>query len=62
MSAQENVNNYKYIIVPKKFDFLKEENQYRVNTFTKFLFEKQGFKMLLLEFEMISSNGLFSFK
>jgi len=43
MSAQENVNNYKYIIVPKKFDFLKEENQYRVNTFTKFLFEKQGF-------------------
>lgn len=43
ISAQESINQYKYIIVPKKFDFLKEPNQYRVNTFTKFLFEKNGF-------------------
>ncbi|WP_417443654.1 hypothetical protein [Joostella sp.] len=46
MSAQENVNNYKYIVVPKKFDFLKEKNQYRVNTYTKFLFEKAGFNAI----------------
>lgn len=43
ISAQEGINQYKYIIVPKKFDFLKEPNQYRVNTYTKFLFEKNGF-------------------
>jgi hypothetical protein len=43
ISAQESINQYKYIIVPKKFDFLKEPNQYRVNTYTKFLFEKNGF-------------------
>ncbi|WP_417358976.1 hypothetical protein [Galbibacter sp.] len=43
ISAQESINQYKYIVVPKKFDFLKEPNQYRVNTFTKFLFEKNGF-------------------
>ncbi|MDG3580858.1 hypothetical protein [Galbibacter pacificus] len=44
--AQENVNNYKYIIVPKKFDFLKEANKYRVNTYTKFMFEKAGFNAI----------------
>lgn len=43
ISAQESLNQYKYIIVPKKFDFLKEPNQYRVNTLTKYLFEKHGF-------------------
>ncbi|MCX2679492.1 hypothetical protein OOZ15_06010 [Galbibacter sp. EGI 63066] len=44
MYAQsDDLNNYKYIIVPKKFDFLKQKNQYRVNTFTKFQFEKSGF-------------------
>jgi len=43
ISAQESINQYKYIIVPKKFEFLKEPNQYRVNTYTKFLFEKNGF-------------------
>ncbi|QLE00565.1 hypothetical protein HX109_02930 [Galbibacter sp. BG1] len=46
MFAQESVNNYKYIVVPKKFDFLKEENQYRVNTFTKYQFEKAGFNAI----------------
>src|SRR5690606_36774736 len=43
ISAQASLNQYKYIIVPKKFDFLKEPNQYRVNTLTKYLFEQHGF-------------------
>lgn len=42
--AQNELNPYKYIIVPKQFDFLKEENQYRVNTYTKFLFDKEGYQ------------------
>ena len=42
--AQTELNPFKYIIVPKQFDFLKEENQYRVNSMTKYLFEQNGFQ------------------
>jgi len=45
--SQTNLNNYKYIIVPKKYDFLKEADQYRLNGLTKFLFEKYGFSTLM---------------
>lgn len=39
--ASKNINNYKYVIVPNKFDFLKEENQYKANALTHFLFDKK---------------------
>lgn len=45
--AQTNLNSYKYIIVPNKFDFLNEENQYRLNELTQFLFDKYGFTALM---------------
>jgi hypothetical protein len=45
--AQSPLDSYKYIIVPKRFDFLNKENQYRVNSQTKYLFEKNGFSTLL---------------
>ncbi len=45
--AQTNLNNYKYIIVPNKFDFLKEDNQYRLNELAQFLFKKYGFTALM---------------
>jgi hypothetical protein len=38
--AQEN---YEIIIMPKKFDFLREENQYNLNTMCKLFFEKEGY-------------------
>lgn len=41
--SQSNINHYKYVIVPEKFDFLTTENEYRLNELTKFLFEKNGF-------------------
>lgn len=44
--AQNELNPYKYIIVPKQYDFLKKENQYRVNSMTKYLFEQDGFTTL----------------
>ncbi len=44
--SQVNLNHYKYVIVPKKFDFLKEQDQYQLNSLTKFLFDKYGFKTL----------------
>ena len=36
-------NNYKYAIVPSKFSFLKEADQYKLNTLTKMFMEKYGF-------------------
>ena len=45
--SQSNLNSYKYIIVPNKFDFLKEDNQYQLNLLTQFLFEKYGFTALM---------------
>lgn len=41
--GQHKMNNYKYVIVPKKFDEFKKENQYRTNALVKFLFQKKGF-------------------
>lgn len=40
-----SVNDYQYVIVPLKYDFQKSDNQYRLNTLTKFLLEKEGFKV-----------------
>ncbi|WP_242202437.1 hypothetical protein [Aestuariivivens insulae] len=45
--AQSSLNNYKYVIVPKKFDFLKENNQYQLNALSQFLFNKYGFVALM---------------
>jgi hypothetical protein len=38
------VNDYKAIIIPLKYDFQKEENQYRLQTLTKFNLTKAGFQ------------------
>lgn len=45
--AQEEINNYKYILVPKSFEFLKGNDQYQVNSLTKFLFDKHGYTAFL---------------
>lgn len=45
--GQDELNGFKYIIIPKSYDFLKEENQYRLNTLTKYLFDKKGYTTLL---------------
>lgn len=43
----QSVNDYKYVIVPEEFDFLKSPDQYQVNSLTKFLFNKYGFEAYL---------------
>lgn len=45
--SQANLNNYKYVIVPNKYDFLKEADQYQLNSLTEFLFNKYGFQTLM---------------
>ena len=44
--SQNDINNYKYVSVPDRFDFLKSADQYQVNSLTKFLLEKNGFLVL----------------
>lgn len=41
-TAQEQLNAYKYIIVPKNFDAFKKENQYQTSTLIKFLLVQNG--------------------
>ncbi|WP_343523824.1 hypothetical protein [Pedobacter sp.] len=43
VQAQSNTGNYKYIIVPEKFSFLKQVNRYGLNTLIKTFFEEKGF-------------------
>ena len=45
--AQSSINNYKYVIVPNKYDFLNKKDQYQVNSLTKFLFNKHGFEAVM---------------
>lgn len=47
--AQKNINNYKYIIVPKEYNFSKSEDQYQLNSLTKFLFNKYGFDAYFID-------------
>lgn len=71
------VNDYKYVLVPEKFKFLTDRDQYQLNSLTGFLFEKYGFKVLMenenfpddllanrcsaLHADVLSSSGGFSF-
>lgn len=43
----QDVNSYKYVIVPIKYDFLNEKDQYQLNSLTEFLFKKHGFTAIL---------------
>lgn len=45
--AQNELNAFKYIIIPRKYDFSKIENEYRLNTLTKHLFDKAGYLTLV---------------
>ena len=50
--SQNSVNDYKYIVVPNRFDFLKEKDQYQINSITKFLFNKYGFTAFMQDEEL----------
>lgn len=43
-NGQSQLNEYKYIIVPTKFENFKKENQYQTSTLLKHLFVNEGFK------------------
>lgn len=41
--AQVELNKYKYIVVPTKFETFKEENQHQTSTLVKFILVENGF-------------------
>jgi hypothetical protein len=75
-NTNANINSYKYVIVPEKFDIMKYEDQYGLNTTTKHLLEAKGFvvfvsteslppalaanKCLALKADVTQRNGLFA--
>lgn len=46
-SYSQSVNDYKYAVVLSKFEFLKTNDEYNLNTLTKLLMGKYGFKAYL---------------
>lgn len=47
LSHAQDLNNYKYILIPPTYEFTNGTDQYRLNSLTKFLFEKEGFSTLM---------------
>ncbi|WP_159800521.1 hypothetical protein [Flavobacterium sp. MK4S-17] len=43
--AQQSVNDYKYIILPRAFGFMKEPNEFNLSQISKLMFEKYGFEV-----------------
>lgn len=45
--SQNSLNDYKYVIVPYKYDFLNEKDKYQLNALSQFLFNKYGFNAIM---------------
>ena len=50
--SQSTINNYKYVIVPERFTFLKENDQYGLNSATKNLLQAKGFTVFFDDKEL----------
>ena len=76
-AVNAQLNDYKYIIVPKSFSALKSENQYQTSTVMKYLLTQKGFtvvyndalpedlannRCLGLTADLLDESGLFSTK
>ncbi|WP_428231372.1 hypothetical protein [Flavobacterium sp.] len=53
----QTVNDYKAVIVPLRYDFLKSENQYRMSTMTKANLSKAGFQAFYGNEELPAGYG-----
>ncbi len=51
-SFSQSLNDYQYVIVPSKFEVLKENDKYHLNSLTKAFLLKYGFKAYLSSDEM----------
>lgn len=59
-SQSKNINNYKYAIIPERFGFMKEPNQYGLSTLAKAFMERKGFTVFFddtqLPLELITNK------
>lgn len=55
-SFSQSINDYQYVIVPKKFDFFKTEDKYGLNTSVKLLLQKYGFKAYFNDEDFANGN------
>lgn len=58
--SQNSLNDYKYVIVPEAYSFLKKPNKYQINDLTVFLLKKNGFEALKADDEFpedLTKNG-----
>ena len=56
LEAQTDLNQYKYVSVPDRFDFLKTSDQYQLSSLTQFLLTKQGFTVLESIQKLVSAD------
>ena len=47
MASAQDINNYKYVIIPETYAFTGDVDEYRLNSLTKYLFEQNGFNTLM---------------
>lgn len=50
--AQNTINNYKYVLLPQKFEFLSSINEYQLNSTAKTLLEQKGFTVCWMNGDM----------
>ncbi|WP_448699553.1 hypothetical protein ACFGVR_21195 [Mucilaginibacter sp. AW1-3] len=74
--SQNTINNYKYALVPVRFSFLSEDDQYSLNSVTKAVLQNKGFivfsdnaelpaelvhnKCLALNADLLEKSSMFS--
>ncbi|PSG91693.1 hypothetical protein [Aurantibacter aestuarii] len=78
ITYSQDLNDYKYILVPEKFEEMKVADQYRLNGLTNYLFNENGFisfigksnlpedafknNCLVLNAELLNESGFFQTK
>ena len=45
--CSQELNDYKYILIPETYNFTGEKDQFQLNSLTKFLLNKEGFNTLM---------------
>ena len=49
VEAQTTIDDYKYVVVPHFYEFVKGKDVYRLNTITRYLLRKNGFEAYMAE-------------
>ncbi|MBF6640372.1 hypothetical protein IVB69_02645 [Flavobacterium sp. J49] len=55
-SSAQSVNDYQFVIVPKRFDSFKEDDKHGLNTSVKLLLQKYGFKAYFSDDSFFDTN------